>query len=149
LVSAIFLMPAAGPLMRALFPDDPRPVYTRASFFELTLAHIELVALSSLAAATIGIGLGIFFTRESGRKFAAIVNAIRRTARHGGGSLFRLAGGFRASRRNAPEVNRARFSGRRQRSEMRRRGFAEAPAPSMWTCLVVLAQPCEAAAGER
>jgi osmoprotectant transport system permease protein len=76
LVAAIFLMPAAGPLMRALFPDDPRPVYTRASFFELTLAHIELVALSSLAAATIGIGLGIFVTRESGREFAAMVSAI-------------------------------------------------------------------------
>src|SRR3984893_14466602 len=76
LLSAIFLMPAAGPLMRALFPDDPRPVYTRASFFELTLAHIELVALSSLAAATIGIGLGIFVTRESGREFAAMVSAI-------------------------------------------------------------------------
>jgi osmoprotectant transport system permease protein len=76
LVSAIFLMPAAGPLMRALFPDVPRPVYTRASFFELTLAHIELVALSSLAAAAIGIGLGIFVTRESGREFAAMVGAI-------------------------------------------------------------------------
>jgi hypothetical protein len=37
LVAAIFLMPAAGPLKRALFPDDARPVYTRASFFELTL----------------------------------------------------------------------------------------------------------------
>jgi osmoprotectant transport system permease protein len=57
LVAAVFLMPAAGPLMRALFPGDPRPVYARASFFELTLAHVELVAFSSLAAATIGIGL--------------------------------------------------------------------------------------------
>ena len=76
LVSAIFLMPAAGPLMRALFPDDSRPVYTRASFFELTLAHVELVALSSLAAAAIGISLGIFVTRERGREFAAMVSAI-------------------------------------------------------------------------
>src|SRR3984893_7199856 len=76
LVSAIFLMPAAGPLMRAIFPGDPRPVYTRASFFELTLAHAELVALSSLGAATIGIGLGVFVTRQSGREFAAMVSAI-------------------------------------------------------------------------
>src|SRR6202023_3064081 len=76
LVSAIFLMPAAEPLMRALFPDDPRPVYTRASFFELTLAHAELVELSSLGAATIGIGLGVFVTRQSGREFAAMVSAI-------------------------------------------------------------------------
>jgi osmoprotectant transport system permease protein len=76
LLAAMFLMPKAEPLMRALFPDDPRPVYTRASFFELTLAHAELVAISSLAAAAIGIGLGIFVTRESGREFAAMVGAI-------------------------------------------------------------------------
>lgn len=76
LLAAMFLMPKAEPLMRALFPDDLRPVCTRASFFELTLAHAELVAISSLAAAAIGIGLGIFVTRESGRKFAAMVSAI-------------------------------------------------------------------------
>ncbi|MGH6794263.1 MAG: ABC transporter permease, partial [Methylocella sp.] len=76
LLASISLMPAAGPLMRALFPSDPRPVYTRASFFELTLAHVELVAVSSLAAAAIGIGLGVFVTRESGREFAAMVSAI-------------------------------------------------------------------------
>ena len=75
LVAAMFLMPKAEPLMRALFPDDPRPVYTRASFFELTLAHMELVALSSLAAAAIGVGLGVFVTRESGREFAAMAGA--------------------------------------------------------------------------
>jgi osmoprotectant transport system permease protein len=76
LIAAVFLMPAAEPIMRALFPGDPHPIYTRASFFELTLAHVELVALSSLAAAAIGIGLGIFVTRESGREFAAMVSAI-------------------------------------------------------------------------
>ena len=72
----MFLMAKAEPLMRWLFPGDPRPIYTRASFFELTLAHVELVAISSLAAAMIGIGLGIFVTRESGREFAAMVSAI-------------------------------------------------------------------------
>jgi osmoprotectant transport system permease protein len=76
LVAAIFLMPTAAPLMRWLFPSDPRPIYTRASFFELTLAHVELVTISSLAAAVIGIGFGIFVTRVSGREFAAMVSAI-------------------------------------------------------------------------
>ncbi|HEY8008247.1 MAG TPA: ABC transporter permease [Methylocella sp.] len=76
LLSAMFLMARVAPLMRWLFPGDPRPVYTRASFFELTLAHVELVAFSSLAAAVIGIGLGIFVTRESGREFAAMAGAI-------------------------------------------------------------------------
>jgi osmoprotectant transport system permease protein len=76
LLAAMFLMPKAAPLMRWLFPGDPRPVYTRASFLELTLAHVELVAISSLAAAAIGIGFGIFVTREAGREFAAMVGAI-------------------------------------------------------------------------
>jgi osmoprotectant transport system permease protein len=76
LLAAMFLMPKAAPLMGWLFPGDPRPVYTRASFFELTLAHVELVAISSLAAAVIGIGVAIFVTRESGREFSAMVGAI-------------------------------------------------------------------------
>ena len=76
LIAATVLMPKAEPLMRWLFPGDPHPIYTRASFFELTLAHVELVALSSGAAAVIGIGLGIFVTRKSGREFAAMVSAI-------------------------------------------------------------------------
>ncbi|MCI0600245.1 MAG: ABC transporter permease [Beijerinckiaceae bacterium] len=76
LVCAIVLMPKAEPLMRLLFPGNPRMVYTRASFFELTLAHVELVALATAAAAAIGIGLGVFVTRESGREFAAIVSAM-------------------------------------------------------------------------
>jgi len=76
LIAAMFLMPKAEPLMRWLFPGDPRPVYTRASFAALTLAHGELVALSSLAAAAVGIGLGIFVTRENGREFAAMVSAM-------------------------------------------------------------------------
>jgi osmoprotectant transport system permease protein len=76
LLATMFLMPKAAPLMRWLFPGDPRPVYTRASFLELTLAHVELVAISSLAAAVIGIGLAIFVTRESGREFSAMVGAI-------------------------------------------------------------------------
>jgi osmoprotectant transport system permease protein len=76
LIAAMFLMPEAEPLMAWLFPGDPRQVYARASFFDLTLAHVELVAISSLAAAAIGIGLGIFVTRESGREFAAMTGAI-------------------------------------------------------------------------
>jgi osmoprotectant transport system permease protein len=76
LLATMFLMPKAAPLMRWLFPGDPGPVYTRASFLELTLAHVELVAISSLAAAVIGIGLAIFVTRESGREFSAMVGAI-------------------------------------------------------------------------
>jgi osmoprotectant transport system permease protein len=59
-----------------LFPGVPRPVYSRASFLDLALAHAWLAGISSLAAAMAGIGLGIFITRESGREFASMVSAI-------------------------------------------------------------------------
>ncbi|MEJ0093469.1 MAG: ABC transporter permease [Methylocella sp.] len=75
-IALIAAMPLSAPLFRALFPGDPHPLYTRASFFELTIAHCQLVAISSLIAATIGIGLGIFVTRQSGREFAPMVSAI-------------------------------------------------------------------------
>jgi osmoprotectant transport system permease protein len=76
LIALIGLMPASKPLFAALFPGDAHPLYTRASFFELTLAHCRLVAISSLTAAVIGVGLGIFVTRASGREFAPMVSAI-------------------------------------------------------------------------
>lgn len=76
LLALAVLMPASGPIFHALVPEAPRPVYTRASFVALTVAHIELVAISSLAAAIIGIGLGIFVTRKSGREFAPFVGAV-------------------------------------------------------------------------
>jgi osmoprotectant transport system permease protein len=76
LVAAIAAMPLSAPLFAALFPGDPRPLYTRASFAELTLAHCQLVAFSSALAALIGLGLAVFVTRAAGRDFAAIVGAI-------------------------------------------------------------------------
>jgi osmoprotectant transport system permease protein len=76
LLAAVVLMPQSAPLFHAWFPDLPRPVYTRATFVELTLAHLELVGVSSLAAALAGIGLGIFVTRESGRDIAPLVSAL-------------------------------------------------------------------------
>ncbi|PNG26292.1 ABC transporter permease [Methylocella silvestris] len=68
--------PFSTPLFALLFPEDPRPLYTRASFFALTLAHCELVAVSSLIAAIIGVGLAIFVTRDSGRDFRPLVSAV-------------------------------------------------------------------------
>jgi osmoprotectant transport system permease protein len=69
-------MPAARPLLHALFPDSRHLIYARATFLELALAHCQLVAISSLVAAAGGIGLGIFVTRGVGREFAPIVSAI-------------------------------------------------------------------------
>ena len=75
-LALVLLIPNAAPLFRAWFPDLPRPVYTRASFLELTGAHCVLVGISSFTAAMIGIGSAIFVTRERGREFLPIVSAI-------------------------------------------------------------------------
>jgi len=76
LIALLAAMPYSGPLFGALYPDVPHPLYARASFFELTLAHCQLVAISSLIAAAIGIGLAIFVTRGAGREFGPIVSAL-------------------------------------------------------------------------
>ncbi len=39
LIALLAAMPYGAPLFGALFPGVPHPLYTRASFFELTLAH--------------------------------------------------------------------------------------------------------------
>ncbi|HWG05281.1 MAG TPA: ABC transporter permease [Beijerinckiaceae bacterium] len=71
----IVFLPAAAPLLRRLFPDLANPVYTRASFVELTLAHAFLTGASSLIAAIIGIGAAIAVTRRAGRDFLGLANA--------------------------------------------------------------------------
>ncbi len=71
-----FLLPVSRPLFQALFPENPHPLYTRASFLELTLAHCYLVALSSLVAAIIGIGIAVVVTREKGRDFLSLANSL-------------------------------------------------------------------------
>jgi osmoprotectant transport system permease protein len=76
LITLLAAMPYSAPVFSALYPDVPHPLYSRASFFELTLAHCQLVALSSLIAAIIGVGLAIFVTRGAGREFGPIVSAI-------------------------------------------------------------------------
>lgn len=72
----VLLMPLSAPIFHWLFPDLQRPLYTRASFLELTVAHCELVFASTLAAAIIGIGAGIYVTRESGKEFLPLASAL-------------------------------------------------------------------------
>jgi osmoprotectant transport system permease protein len=69
-------MPLLQPLFHALFPALDRPVYVRASFLSLTLAHVELVALSSLAVVALGLAAGIFVTRPAGREFAGLLDTV-------------------------------------------------------------------------
>ena len=76
LVTLIVWMPMSGSFFHWLFPKNPHPVYTRASFVELTAAHCVLVGLSSLVAAVVGIGVAIFVTRETGRDFLNLANSL-------------------------------------------------------------------------
>ena len=69
-------MPQLRPLFHWAFPEVSPPVFARDSFVALFLSHAGLVALASLAATLLGIGLAIFVTRPAGRDFRPIVSAL-------------------------------------------------------------------------
>ena len=69
-------LPYAEPAFAALFPALDRPMYRQDSFAELTLAHIALVALSSLIAIAAGMAAGIFVTRSAGREFRPLLESL-------------------------------------------------------------------------
>lgn len=62
--------------LRALFPEETTVIHPRASLLVLVWEHIQLVAISSGVTILIGIPLGIWVTRRSGRDFLPIVNDI-------------------------------------------------------------------------
>jgi osmoprotectant transport system permease protein len=76
LLALAALMPMTAPLFQAWFPDNPHPLYRRASFLELTLAHAILVGVSSLVAAIIGIGAALVVTSDKGRAFLPMAGAL-------------------------------------------------------------------------
>ena len=57
-----------------LFPDFRSVVHPRASLLVLVWEHIQLVAISSSITIMIGIPLGIWVTRPSGKSFLPLVN---------------------------------------------------------------------------
>jgi len=75
-IAVVFAMPLTAPFFHWLFPDLLHPVYARASFFELTLAHCELVFASTFVAAGLGIGTGIYVTHDSGKEFLPLAGAL-------------------------------------------------------------------------
>lgn len=75
-IALLWLLPHSGPLFHALFPQLPRPIYQQESFLTLTLAHLWLVGVSSLAAVVLGVGAGILVTRPAGREFRTLVETI-------------------------------------------------------------------------
>jgi osmoprotectant transport system permease protein len=75
-IAVVGLMPLSAPLFHWLFPELLRPVYTRATFFELTIAHCELVFASTFVAACLGIGTALYVTRDSGKEFLPLTGAL-------------------------------------------------------------------------
>lgn len=69
-------MHALGPVFAVAFPGVQPPIFDRASFTELFLSHLGLVAVSSGAAALVGVTLAVFVTRPAGRDFRTIVNML-------------------------------------------------------------------------
>ncbi len=65
-----------GPLFAALFPALERPVYVQDPFWRLTLAHLQIVAVSSALAVVIGMGAGIFATRAAGREYQGLIETV-------------------------------------------------------------------------
>ncbi|MGE5269078.1 MAG: ABC transporter permease [Thiohalocapsa sp.] len=75
-VALLFGMRALAPLFHWAFPQVSPPVYERGSFLSLFLSHAGLVAVGSLAAAALGVGLALFVTRPLGRDFRPIVDTL-------------------------------------------------------------------------
>ncbi len=72
----LFGMKLLAPIFAWAFPGTVPPIYADDSFFALFLSHAEFVVLSSVAAAIIGIGLGIVATRRWGKEFRPLLDAL-------------------------------------------------------------------------
>jgi osmoprotectant transport system permease protein len=69
-------LPFSRPVFAWLFPQLERPLYQQQGFLELLLAHLGLVAASSICAVIIGISAGIYVTRPSGQEFRQLVESL-------------------------------------------------------------------------
>jgi osmoprotectant transport system permease protein len=77
LFAALLLqMRALRPALHWAFPRVEPVIYDRASFLELFLSHLQLVAIASLAAIAVGVSVAVFVTRPAGREFRTIVDLL-------------------------------------------------------------------------
>lgn len=76
LLALVFGMNHLHGLFAAWFPQLARPIYQQDSFFSLGVAHLQLVAISSLIAVLIGVCAGIAVTRGAGREFRSLVETV-------------------------------------------------------------------------
>jgi osmoprotectant transport system permease protein len=61
--------------LRTLFPRQPEVAFPSATVAELTLQHLRIVGISSALTLLIGIPLGVWVTRPSGRDFRELTAA--------------------------------------------------------------------------
>src|SRR5271165_4321254 len=75
-IGLLLRMDALRSVFRWAFPGIAPVIYDRASFLELFLAHLTLVAIASIAASLVGLALAIFVTRPAGSQFRTMVDAL-------------------------------------------------------------------------
>jgi osmoprotectant transport system permease protein len=76
LLLLVFGLGSLKPLFATLFPALERPLYEQDSFWGLTLAHLQIVALSSAFSVIVGVVAGIFATRAGGREFRPLIETV-------------------------------------------------------------------------
>lgn len=62
-------------MLSALFPASSEPVFPSATVADLVLQHLQIVAVSSALTIVVGLPLGMWVTRPSGRDFRELVAA--------------------------------------------------------------------------
>jgi osmoprotectant transport system permease protein len=69
-------MRALRPFFAIAFPGVKPEIFNRASFIELFLSHLGLVAVAGCGATVVALALAIFVTRPVGRDFRTIANML-------------------------------------------------------------------------
>jgi osmoprotectant transport system permease protein len=75
-VALLVDMQALRPFFASAFPGVQPEIFDRASFVELFISHLGIVAASGSGAALVGVSLAIFVTRPVGQGFRTIANTL-------------------------------------------------------------------------
>ncbi len=76
LLAWLFATPYLGGVYAALFPDTDPPIYQGDTLGNLFLWQALVVIVASAAAILVGVGIGVFVTRDAGRDFRASANML-------------------------------------------------------------------------
>lgn len=77
LLVAFIVMPQwFAPVFRPLTENGAPPIYDQGSLLVLTLLHLRTVALATVAAILVAVGLAILVTRPAGREFLPLSRSI-------------------------------------------------------------------------